>query len=172
MAITRLNNNSITSITALPSGVGGKILQVVGTPCSGTQTNTAGTEEMISNYVAQITPSSTSSKIFAMFSGAAQVSDNNSAPFNVFFKMRANVGSAATTSSTELQAFRYGAYDYNSAAGTVEEHSPLIFSYLYSPSTTSAVHFGLSVGNYDGNPTWKVGMSSYVSHWTLMEIGT
>ena len=28
MAITRLNNNSITSITALPSGVGGKILQV------------------------------------------------------------------------------------------------------------------------------------------------
>ena len=29
MAITRLNNNSITSITALPSGVGGKVLQTL-----------------------------------------------------------------------------------------------------------------------------------------------
>ena len=28
MAITRLNNNSISSISALPSGVGGKILAV------------------------------------------------------------------------------------------------------------------------------------------------
>ena len=43
---------------------------------------------MISNYVAQITPSSTSSKIWVMFSGPAQVEDSNSAAYNCSFKLR------------------------------------------------------------------------------------
>ena len=42
MAITRLNNNSISSISALPSGVGGKVLQVVN-QFYDTQTSTTGT---------------------------------------------------------------------------------------------------------------------------------
>jgi hypothetical protein len=166
--ITSDGSGSVTLGTAFPPV--GKIGQVVGTTITGTQSGTAGSEVMVPSYVAQITPTSTSSKIYVQFTGPAQVSDSNSAAYNVAWKLRASVGSAATTSSTELQAIRYGAYDYNSAAGTVEEHNVIAFNYVYSPSTTSAVHFGLSVGNYDGAPTWKIGMSSYASHFTLMEV--
>ena len=148
----------------------GKILQVVGTTIQSDQSGAAGSEVMISNYVAQITPSSTSSKIWVMFSGPAQVADSNSAAYNVFFKLKINTGSAATTGSTDYQQVRFGAYNYNSTAGPVEAHGCLVFNYLHSPSTTSAVHFGISVNNYDGAPTWRVGIGSYKSHWILMEV--
>ena len=36
MSITKLNNLSISAVTALPSGVGGKVLQVVSTTKSDT----------------------------------------------------------------------------------------------------------------------------------------
>jgi len=148
----------------------GKILQVVGTTIQSNQSGSTASEVMISNYVAQITPSSTSSKIWVMFSGPAQVEDSNSAPYNCSFKLRINTGSAATTSSTDYQQVRFGAYDYNSAGGTVEEHGVLAFNYLHSPSTTSAVHFGISVRNYDGNPNWRLGIADFKSHWILMEV--
>ena len=148
----------------------GKILQVVGTTITSDQSGAAGSEVMISNYVAQITPSSTSSKIWVMFSGPAQVADSNSAAYNVFFKLKINTGSAATTGSTDYQQVRFGAYNYLSTAGPVEAHGCLVFNYLHSPSTTSAVHFGISVGNYDGNPTWRVGIGSYKAHFILMEV--
>lgn len=66
MAITRLNNNSITSITALPSGVGGKILQIQSTlyTTTFTQSLSVNTATGINNLIVNITPSSTSSKIF------------------------------------------------------------------------------------------------------------
>ena len=48
-----------------------------------------------------------------MFSGPAQVEDSNSAAYNCSFKLRINTGSAATTSSTDYQQVRFGAYDYN-----------------------------------------------------------
>lgn len=148
----------------------GKILQVVGATINSDQTGTAGAEVMITNYVAQITPSSASSKIWIMFSGPAQVADSNSAAYNVFFKLKINTGSAATTGSTDYQQVRFGAYNYNSNAGPVEAHGCLVFNYLHSPSTTSAVHVGISVGNYDGAPTWRVGIGSYASHFILMEV--
>jgi hypothetical protein len=68
MAIITLNNNSLSSVTALPAGVGGKVLQVVkGT--SSTQFVQASPTNHIRYYPSSnkislsITPSSTSSKI-------------------------------------------------------------------------------------------------------------
>lgn len=188
LEVNKIAPSTGTSITlgdsgdtfTLPSGVTltnngtangfGKILQVVGTTITSNQSGSTASEVMISNYVAQITPSSTSSKIWVMFSGPAQVEDSNSAPYNCSFKLRINTGSAATTGSTDYQQVRFGAYDYNSAAGVVEEHGCLVFNYLHSPSTTSTVHFGISVGNYDGNPNWRLGIANFKSHWILMEV--
>ncbi len=64
MAITRLNNNSITSITALPSGIDtGKIGQVV--QVSGNNgTSTTATSFTATSIAVTITPSATSSKIY------------------------------------------------------------------------------------------------------------
>jgi hypothetical protein len=187
LEVNKITPSTGTSITlgdsgdtfTIPSGVTltnngtanfGKILQVVGATMDSDQSGTAGTEVMITNYIAQITPSSASSKIWVMFSGPAQVADSNSAAYNCFFKLRINTGSAATTGSTDYQQVRFGAYNYNSTAGPVEAHGCLVFNYLHSPSTTSAVHFGISVGNYDGNPTFRLGIGSYKSHWILMEV--
>ena len=67
MAIIKPNNNTLSSITALPAGVGGKVLQVVSTTVTDTLTMTIGTSQTaITGLSANITPSSTSSKIFVM----------------------------------------------------------------------------------------------------------
>ena len=63
MALIRLNNQSISSVTALPSGVGGKVLQVVNSQFSTDVTTTSSTPSD-TGHSASITPSSTSSKIF------------------------------------------------------------------------------------------------------------
>ena len=159
------------AFTGTVSGAGGgKILQVVGNTITSNQTGNTSSEVMISNYVANITPSATSSKILILFTGLCEIADSNSAGQNAVFKLRVNTGSAATTSSLDPQQVRFGAYNYNSAGGYIEEHGNLVFSYVHSPSTTSAVHVGISVANYDGNPSWRLGISNYQSHWTLIEV--
>ena len=62
-----INNTSIGSITALPSGVGGKILQIVTANHSG-QASTTSTSfvDLSSNTNISITPSATSSKIYVI----------------------------------------------------------------------------------------------------------
>ena len=42
MALTKINNNTLSAITGLPAGVGGKVLQVV-TATDSTQRNTTST---------------------------------------------------------------------------------------------------------------------------------
>src|SRR6056300_167786 len=74
MAIITLNNNSLSSVTALPagivdanalaSGVGGKVLQVVSTASTSFNNTTSTTFVDVPNLFVNITPSSTSSKIF------------------------------------------------------------------------------------------------------------
>ena len=67
MAITRLNNNSITSVTALPSAIPtGKVLQVVQTIDKDQGSFTLATDTLSTWMTVNITPSSTSSKIFAL----------------------------------------------------------------------------------------------------------
>jgi hypothetical protein len=79
LEVNKITPSTGTSITlgdsgdtfTIPSGVTltnngtanfGKILQVVGATMDSDQSGTAGTEVMITNYIAQITPSSASSK--------------------------------------------------------------------------------------------------------------
>ena len=166
---TKLDLSANYAFTGSVTGAG-KILQVVGTSITSNQSGNTSSEIIIPNYVANITPSATSSKILILFSGICQTSDSNSAAQNAVFKLRVNTGSAATASSLDPQQVRFGAYNYASAAGATEEHGVLTFNYLHSPSTTSAVHVGISVANYDGEPSWNLGISNYQSHWTLIEV--
>ena len=64
MAIIKPNNNTISAITALPAGVGGKVLQVVqGTTSTEVSHTTSYADTGLS---ASITPSSTSNKILVL----------------------------------------------------------------------------------------------------------
>ena len=66
MALIKLNNQSISSVTALPAGVGGKVLQVVTATIQTQQESTSASFVDITGLSVSITPSSTSSKIFVM----------------------------------------------------------------------------------------------------------
>jgi len=69
MALIRLNNQSLTAVSALPAGVGGKVLQVVQDIETAAGSETLATGVFSSAILsASITPSSTSSKILVMCS--------------------------------------------------------------------------------------------------------
>jgi hypothetical protein len=68
MAIITLNNNSLSSVTALPAGVGGKVLQVV-TSVPTSSFLTTSTTLVDTNYSITITPTATNSKMIVEFSG-------------------------------------------------------------------------------------------------------
>jgi hypothetical protein len=77
MALIRLNNQSISSVTALPSGIDtGKVLQLtqgtLGTAVASTSTSASAT-----GLITSITPSSTNSKIYLMVNlGGIRMSTN------------------------------------------------------------------------------------------------
>jgi hypothetical protein len=63
--IIKPNNNTISAITALPAGVGGKVLQVV-EGSSTTQHEATGSSNQDIGLSVNITPSATSSKIYVV----------------------------------------------------------------------------------------------------------
>ena len=64
MAIITLNNNSLSSVTSLPAGVGGKVLQVVSTAKTNGFSTTSSSLTDITGLSVAITPSNSSNKIF------------------------------------------------------------------------------------------------------------
>ena len=73
MALTRLgvnniSNSTIANVTALPSGVGGKVLQVV-TSVPTSAFSTTSTSLVDTGYSVTITPTATTSKMIIEFSG-------------------------------------------------------------------------------------------------------
>ena len=71
MALTKINNNTLSAITGLPAGVGGKILQVV----NATKLDTFSSSAMagggfvdVTGLSVNITPTSTSSKMLVQVS--------------------------------------------------------------------------------------------------------
>ena len=63
MALTKINNNTLSAITGLPTGVGGKVLQVVSTVKKTETSTSSNTAVNITGMSVAITPSSSSNKI-------------------------------------------------------------------------------------------------------------
>ena len=152
MALIRLNNQSISSVTALPSGVGGKILQVqstfVDTSSSISITNSTNGNRVfsaITPLTVNITPSSTSSKIYLMCRMMYEM--GNSFHGNTMFIFKRNSTEIGTPASSEKGTNRpYGSmtnlisYNYQDAYSTPEG---TFFFHLDSPSTTSQITYSV-----------------------------
>jgi len=150
MAITRLNNNSITSITALPSAVAtGKILQVqstfVDTSSAISITGSVNGNRVfsaITPLTVNITPSSTSSKIYLMCRMMYELSTGHHGNLMFIFK-RGSTEIGIPASSERGTNRRYGimtnliSYDNANADSTPEGTS---FFHLDSPSTLSQIN--------------------------------
>ena len=140
MAIITLNNNSLSSVTALPAGVGGKVLQVVQATSSTTKTTTS-TSFVDTNLSGSITPSSTSSKIYVIANQATQSYNSAGSYGTGRWKIVKTIGGTTTdvtivnsTSNGNIFSFDYGGSGINTIRMDV-------LTALVSPSTTSAITF-------------------------------
>jgi len=158
-----INDTSIGNITALPAGVGGKVLQVIHSNFS-TYVNSTSTSYIQSSLTASITPSSTSSKIL-IFMNILGVG-NNSSTTSIRFKLVKN----NTTDIIEYDDIA----GYDSGSNTIGSNTSHL-NYLDSPATTSSttytMYFKRSQGSgviFFNNYVSLVGGTS--STITLMEI--
>jgi hypothetical protein len=150
MAIITLGANAIT---ALPSGVGGKVLQVVQASDS-TQLSTTSASLVDVGLSASITPSSASNKVLIIVDAQGQN------PADVGW------GNAIVRNSTVV--FQTNNYSNYSSEET-QTNRRASYCYLDSPSTTSATTYKLQVYCY--NPgTVLMNEGSNPTTITLMEI--
>jgi len=181
MAIIKPNNNTISAITALPAGVGGKVLQVQSVTWKDVFSSTTGggTFVNITGATLTITPSATSSKIFfqAMISTGAET-------YGVVLKIQRD-GSDISDALGTVTGSRIASTSYSSGhSSDAAELQSTYMSYLDSPNSTSALTYTVQ-GNARYQPaalTWTVNYpyedtdANYTSHSvstiTLMEIGT
>ena len=153
-----INDTSIGNITALPAGVGGKVLQVV-QGLNATNTGTTSTTYS-DNISVNITPSSTSSKIFILATTPIR-----------------KVNSDASDTSAGLRILKdgsnlveYGFYMawHNNASQYNQESAS--FNYLDSPSTTSQITYKSQFKTMNSPGDISVNHDGSYSTLTLMEI--
>jgi hypothetical protein len=157
MAIITLNNNSLSSVTSLPAGVGGKVLQVVhGTDETLRQTTSTSFVSLTLN--ASITPSSTSSKVFVMVDLNTSTAFVNKHSYFTVYRDSSNLGP-----TNGFVILRDEVADDTRMAAS--------FSTLDSPSSTSALSYTL-YGKCDSSGKARINDDSEGrSTITLMEIG-
>ena len=157
MSITKLNNLSISAVTALPSGVGGKVLQVVTATDATQRSTTSSTYVTGSNTLSvSITPSSASNKIFIIAS-TTTANQGSQASYFTIFKNSTNLAGAAGFHYTEG----------NAAEG---QELPTTMSYLDSPATTSATTYQVYMKSNSPGSYSYLNISSVTGTITVFEI--
>jgi len=159
MALTRLGTNAIT---ALPAGVGGKVLQVVQTEFAA-NIATSSTSYVDSGIAASITPTSTSNKIYisAVAGGTTYATDGY---LDISLYSQINGGGYSSiqpdNTSNPFQKIKNASIIF---------YIPMIINYLYSPSTTSQVDIKVYIKSVTGS-TQYVSEADRIATLTLMEI--
>ena len=157
MAIIKLNNQSISAVSALPAGIAtGKVLQVVSTQVETSVATTSSTTyvEPDTNFRVTITPSSASNKILVMASFPVEVNNSNESYYTLF-RDATDLGDADGNGM-----FRnYGHDSHPNVNGAT-------LRILDTPNTTSAITYSMKmkVGNAAATAYYNVGnVSSCIS---------
>ena len=130
MSIIKPNNNTISAITALPAAIStGKVLQCI-TSTDDTVRNTNSTSFVTSSNTlsVNITPSSSSNKIFAIASTVLRMDNHGSQGYITIYRASTNLGTAAGLGNT-----------YSDSGGAL--WTPSAISVLDSPSSTSQLNY-------------------------------
>jgi hypothetical protein len=156
MAIITLNNNSLSSVTALPAAIPtGKVLQVVQAIKTDTTSSSSQSMVDISSLSVSITPSSASNKILVM-SSFCWGADINASP-----KFQLSGGNTSTyvgdAAGDRQRVAYYAADDYfNGSSNAGQETAFMGFlNYLDSPASTSQQTYKLQ-GETDGNGSFYI----------------
>ena len=142
MAIIKPNNNTISAITALPAAIPtGKILQVVQATKTNTFSSTSTSYVDITDYNVAITPSSSSNKI--LIQGFLTISGNWWNTSGTYFQLVRGSTNILTSSGSSNNGTFVFAQEAGSENASTKSTSPCHFSFLDSPSTTSATTYKL-----------------------------
>lgn len=158
MAIIKPNNNTLSAITALPTGLGGKVLQVVTATDSTSRSTTSTSYVTASNTLSvDITPSSTSSKIFITLSTTVSSPSNTWAGHITIYRDSTNLASDKFINA-------HGTSTYQVEGGAI--------SVLDSPNTTSQTTYQLYMKVQSGAPNGvTINHASSKGTITAFEIG-
>ena len=173
MALTKINNNTLSAITGLPAGVGGKVLQVVNVTKTDKFTTTTVLPSFtdITGMSVAITPSATSSKILVLVNC---ILSNGNTSYGSGVRMQ-RAGTSIYIGDSSGSATRMLA-----GQGINSGHSYQIGSQILdSPNTTSATTYQLQLGSEAAGTAVIGGSSSTTGAYhcaaassiTLMEIG-
>ena len=133
MAITRINNNTISAITALPGAIAtGKVLQVV-QATSTTATDSSTQSFVATNLTASITPSSSSNKILIIASGCYDLNGNARQAVFAVYRNTTNISGGGGTSFS---------MPYSSDSRAI---STLSVNQLDTPNTTSSTSYTIRI---------------------------
>jgi len=161
MAIITLNNNSLSSVTALPAGVGGKVLQVVTSSHNVRFATTSTSFVAATGYTVVITPSATSSKIFLINSGGGGDTEaSNRLLYGTYY--RTISGGSATHIVGDAEGI---VQVFNPDART---QAPLNMSMLDSPNTTSEITYQIYIRSASGQVSYNNNEGS--ANFTAFEI--
>jgi hypothetical protein len=128
MAIITLNNNSLSSVTALPAAIAtGKVLQVVTTTKTDVTSTTSGSFVDITGMSVSITPSSISSKILILSDIGVSSTETDRSD-----QIRLLRDATTIVSSANLFRITVNSVMYNAS-----------LNYVDSPSSTSALTYKL-----------------------------
>ena len=174
MSITKLNNLSISAVTALPAAIStGKVLQVVSTVKTAAQDTTSTSPVDVTDLSVNITPSSTSNKVLVL----VNINNiGNSTSQSTFFRILRGA-TVLTSNSSGSAADTKDAFGSGGGGGTVSNSQKIgsaSITYLDSPSSTSALTYKVTFEVDGGTGTinrWQINNDvASVSTLTLMEI--
>jgi hypothetical protein len=163
MALIKLNNQSLTAVSALPAAIDtGKVLQVkqVSTGVTLSTTNTNYVD--MTNMTLSITPSSTSSKILILASLSCAAQRSGTVDIHGSTRLMRD--------TTEISRHDLRTYDFG--VGGIYIMGTLAYSYTDAPSTTSAVTYKFQMRKVASN-TSSMDMNSEANNkceMILMEI--
>tara|TARA_R100000664_G_scaffold33221_1_gene49812 strand:+ start:573 stop:1055 length:483 start_codon:yes stop_codon:yes gene_type:complete len=143
MAIIKPNNNTLSAITALPTGLGGKVLQVVQDTSVAQQSTTSTSYVAVSGLTVNITPSAASSKVLVLVSGTLYKPSGAYGLVTVYRD--------STDISDSSGTYRGFATQYSSSSNAM---SPTSISFLDTPNTTSQITYQLYFRASGGTSYW------------------
>jgi len=153
MAIIKPNNNTLSGITALPTGLGGKVLQVQSTQGINEFSSNSSSFVDVTGLSLTITPSATSSKILLLCNV-----NTYQATINSYFAMRWEraISGGATT------GLGHGTYGLSFARSAVANDfwAGVGMTYLDAPSTTSEITYQVQGSNTSGTTNFQISVNS------------
>jgi hypothetical protein len=163
MALTKINNNTLSAVTGLPAAIAtGKVLQVVQSTTT-TPTSTTSTSYADTTLSGAITPSATSSKILVIVNQDIRTASSSDRTGGSLQLLR---GSTVVYSGDAA----YEVFFETGGSNLMQIYLRQNLNYLDSPSSTSELTYKTQARIYQSGTTITTQESNIEATITLMEI--